>query len=132
MTLPNEPRHILCIDDNADTCVLIGLILRSEDIQMTTTCEVAHALEVLQNEPVDLLITDLWLTQGSGDELCRTARRLHPTTKIVVTSDFDITDPNFQEKSLADACLAKPFDFNNLVQTVRSLLAPNGFTSPQT
>jgi len=83
--MPNSPtRHILCVEDDQDTCELLSLTLRANKVKLTHT--LTQGLELARREAFDLYILDNWLPDGTGVELCREIRRFDRTTPVLFLS----------------------------------------------
>jgi two-component system OmpR family response regulator len=79
-------KHILCVDDDEDTCSMLTSLLGLVDCQATTAKTAAEALELIASGRFDLYLLDNWLLGGSGVELCREIRRSDPSIPIVFYS----------------------------------------------
>ena len=81
-----KPR-ILCVEDR-DTCELVNFLLGCSDYDfvMRTATTVAEGLELAQHDHFDLCLLDLRFQDGSGLDLCRQIRSLHPHTPILFYS----------------------------------------------
>lgn len=115
--------HILCVDDDDDTCSMLSGLLGLIDCQTTTAGTAAEALELIARERFDLYLLDNWLPGGSGVELCREIRRSDPSTPIVFYSGAGLESEREEAMEAgAQAYLVKPGDAAALVETVRHLL----------
>src|SRR5215216_1885781 len=83
---PESARRILFIDDDADTCELMHIVLEPSGHEVMTAETIADALSLAEAERFDLYIIDGWLPDGSGIELCRRLRALCPTSPILFYS----------------------------------------------
>jgi CheY-like chemotaxis protein len=86
---PAGPRTILVVDDDPDVCELYRICLEQR-FRVLTAEQGQDALEILDQEPVDLLITDVHMPVMNGVELIRAVRRrprLRDLPIIVQTSD---------------------------------------------
>ena len=76
----HDQRHILCVDDDAASQRIVERVLRAgvPDARVTLAGDGTQALQVLDRESVDLLITDLSMPGMDGIELLRrvTMRRV--------------------------------------------------------
>jgi two-component system response regulator YesN len=82
-----------------------------------------EALEILKQEVVDLLITDIRMPEMDGIELMRQARELLPALKVIVVSGYD--EFSYAQESIhygASAYLLKPIDKNAVITAVRGVL----------
>lgn len=73
-----------CVEDHDDTCDMLKTLL--SDYKVTTVGTCAEALEKAKTEQIDLYLLDNWLPDGTGIELCKQIRKIHPTTPVVFNS----------------------------------------------
>jgi CheY-like chemotaxis protein len=114
-----EPLRILLVEDEAlirlgtaDTLGDLGhRVLEAEDA--------AQALNVLESQPVDLMITDIRLPGMSGVELAATARRRRPELRVVFASGLDAPPGADDEDARAGIWLRKPYSERQLVDALR-------------
>jgi CheY-like chemotaxis protein len=114
-------KRILCVEDHADTCELLRLLLSDYEVLTASTC--SEALEVVQSKPVDLYVLDSRLPDGTGLELCRRIRASDRHTPILVYS-ADAHEAAEQQalEAGAQAYLTKPCDPEVLRQTAGRLI----------
>jgi CheY-like chemotaxis protein len=74
---------ILLVEDHADTRRLMGRLLARSGHDIRTAGSVASALRVIYEKgPVELLVSDLSLPDGTGVDLFNRIRATHPTDPI--------------------------------------------------
>ena len=80
-----------------------------------------------RQKPADVLITDIFMPDSDGFELIATVRREYPETKIVVMSGGGqkLKRDYLSSAELigVDATLQKPFEINDLLEVLKTLLA---------
>ncbi len=87
-------------------------------------CETGEAaIERLQKDHFDLIITDLRMAGISGLDLLEHAHRASPTTRAVLITAYGTPQIEDRAKELAAAYVAKPFSMQSFVRTVRQILA---------
>jgi CheY-like chemotaxis protein len=113
------PRHILVVEDYLDsqeiTCELLRLM--GHTVQGVTNAE--DALAYLQENSVDILLTDINLPKMSGIELAAQALRKNPMTRVIFASghaNFDVKNVGFSAK-----LLSKPFDLDTLTKALETV-----------
>lgn len=120
--------RILVVDDNADVLESMALMLQSAGHQTATTNDGKKALEMHNREPVDLLITDLFMPGTDGFETIAQFRARWPHMKIVAMSGGgQVVRGNYlglATKVGADATVRKPFDPAELLETLEALARP--------
>jgi two-component system, NtrC family, response regulator HydG len=73
-------QRVLCVDDDATTCEVMGFILR--DCELISAHTKAEALKKVIAEPFDLIILDYHLPDGTGVEICSFIRAFDKFTPI--------------------------------------------------
>lgn len=112
---------ILCIDDDPLFCEAIASVLRDAGYRPHTAGTVGDGLQLLAD--AELVIVDLNLQGIPGDALVRAIREVR-TMPVILTSGA----PAAEGRAIARACgaqhfLPKPFEFDELLRVVRTLLA---------
>jgi len=112
----HPPARLLVVDDVAGIRCLIADCLREAGHVVFEAADVAAARQHLATQQLDMLISDASLPDGSGIALARSARSARPELKVVMISGKPTARGNF------DAVLLKPFDLDELIKLVGSLL----------
>jgi len=121
----SEPAStVLVVDDDPMVCDVETQVLRLQGYTVLQAQSAAEALRVAASTPtIHLLITDLMMPEVDGLELTRRFRTVHPMTPVLMVSG---SLPLLRIRSEMDLerfeFLAKPFQFNELLQKVRALL----------
>jgi CheY-like chemotaxis protein len=118
--------RILVVDDNADVLESMVLLLQSAGYETQTTNDGRKAL-ALNEQPADLLITDLFMPEADGFELIAKFRQRWPKMKILVMSGGGtIVRGNYLALAIrfgADATMSKPFEPSELFKKLAHLTA---------
>ena len=117
----NSSKRILCIEDDKDTCELLGFLLSEYDFNSVHSPK--EILPLIKTEKFDLYILDNWLPGISGMEVCRKIRALYPKVPIVFTSGVS-RQADIQEAFDAGAnkYLVKPYEMDELQKVVKELI----------
>jgi len=121
----SEPaKTLLVVDDDRMVRDLETRILRLQGYTVLAAESAAEALRVAASTvTIHLLITDLLMPEVDGLELTRRFREVHPETPVLMVSG---SLPVLRVRSEPDLdrfdFLAKPFQFNELLHKVRTLL----------
>jgi DNA-binding NarL/FixJ family response regulator len=87
--MPNRSEVLLVEDDVATRDWLAAMLAEQPDLHLAQACgTVAEALDWLQQHPVDILLTDLGLPDGSGREVIGRAAECNPACEILVLTIF--------------------------------------------
>jgi two-component system, NtrC family, response regulator HydG len=117
--------RILVVDDAPETLELLQRHLQAEGYRVFSAAGVAEAVRLLEEQPIDLVITDLKMPKVSGLDLVRHVREnLRETEVMMITGYASIEGAVTAVKLGADEYLAKPFLKEELLAAVeRSLHA---------
>lgn len=121
----NRPLRVLVVDDERDTVMTLGILLRSEgmDVRLATRgTEVAAA--VAEFRP-DAILLDIGMPDRSGLQVALDLTREHGPqcpVLIAVTSHSGEAAKRISEKSGFRHHITKPYDPDALLQLVRSIV----------
>ncbi len=109
---------VLMVDDEDLLLKMTQAVLSSFGYRVLTANSGTKALQVLSNEPVDLVITDLVMPNMGGRELIERIRLISPDVKIISSSGY------LRPQNLAENLyLQKPFTTQELLQKVKEALS---------
>ena len=78
--------HLLLVDDDANLLKLLTIRLKAEGYVLVTAASAEEALQVLRNNRVDLVITDLRMEGADGLELFSQIRYFYPGLQVILMS----------------------------------------------
>ncbi|MCC6159725.1 MAG: sigma-54-dependent Fis family transcriptional regulator [Deltaproteobacteria bacterium] len=114
---------ILVVDDAPDTLEVIERNLRANGYRVLACARVADALDVLDREPVDLVVTDWKMPGASGLDLVRHIRENREDTEVMMITGYASIEGAVKAVKLgAGEYLAKPFTDDELLGAVARLL----------
>ena len=121
---PSQKVRVLCVEDDKDTCELIGLLFPNYEVAFAHT--VGEGITLFESRRFDLCVLDNWLPDGSGIELCRKIRVVNSTVPIVFASAVGY-QAEIQQAFDAGAqeYLVKPYEPEKLQKIVKKLLEKN-------
>jgi DNA-binding response OmpR family regulator len=117
---------ILIIDDDPGVRGLLDVVLRRNGFECDLATDGAEAEKKLRMNDYDAILLDLMLPQLNGFELIRflkAERRAMLERVIIVTAVAEMTLRDFDDQKLVCALLRKPFDLNQLIETVTACAA---------
>ena len=79
-----DKHHILLVDDSLTVLAKYQALLEANGFQVSTATNMAEALEIAQNQPLDLAIIDYLMPNGNGDELTRALKHNPVTMDLTV------------------------------------------------
>jgi CheY-like chemotaxis protein len=118
--------RVLLVDDDVDSCEIVGLALRKCGVEVRLANSAAGALEILQRWLPDLLISDIGMPDEDGYALLQKVRALGPergSRLPAVALTAYATDAD-RERALAAGFqlhLVKPVELKELAEAVASL-----------
>ena len=117
------PHTILLVDDEVRLADVTAVALEDLGYRVRVVDNAAAALAILEDEPVDLLLTDLRMPGMSGHELMLAAHRLRPQLPVVVMTAYSSVKDAVQViKEGAFDYVGKPFEIDDLDKTLRHAL----------
>ena len=114
---------ILIVDDEEDIRQLLAMALRRAGYRVATAEGSLQALDLLREQPCELVITDLSMPGMGGLELLRHIAEQYPATKGIVLTGYGSIQSAVEATKLgADNYLTKPIVIEDFIQTVRTTL----------
>jgi CheY-like chemotaxis protein len=77
--------HILVVEDHMDTAVALVTLLTEMGHAVTLACTVAEALAAAAHQPIELVVSDIGLPDGNGNQLMRELVARHGLRGIAVS-----------------------------------------------
>jgi two-component system, NtrC family, response regulator PilR len=117
---PRRPARILVVDDERSMRELLAIVLRREGYEVVLAENGRVAIEALEREPIDILISDIKMPDLSGVDVLRAAKRIDQDILGIMITAFASTETAVEAMRLG-ACdyLSKPFDIDLLKMKVR-------------
>ncbi|MDQ1470971.1 MAG: two-component system, OmpR family, response regulator [Bryobacterales bacterium] len=114
-----ELKRILIVDDDPDVHDLLKIALRGEDREVGSAFDGLEGLKRVENEPWDLVITDILMPGLDGMALLERIHRLCPETRVVVMTVANTAENIVHAiRDHAFAWFGKPFT----VEAVREMV----------
>lgn len=115
-----QGKSILVVDDEKTMRQLLTWTLQMDRYVIHTADGGVAALRHLEQHHCDLLITDYNMPEMDGLELTKEIRTRFPSVPILVVTG----EASFHDliRNGATACLAKPFDADELLEMVSAIL----------
>lgn len=117
---------ILVVDDEPSLRFLLEETLSTAGYTVFVADNADHAIDILQNEQIDLMISDVIMPGMDGYKLAEYVREHYPQVKIQLASGYsDNRHQQSRDPDLHDSLLVKPFDRQHLLYRVDELLRGN-------
>jgi two-component system response regulator PilR (NtrC family) len=112
--------RILVVDDERSMRELLAIVLKREGYEVLLADSGRAAIQTLEREPVDLLISDIKMPDVSGVDVLRAAKQVDQDILGIMITAFASTETAVEAMRLG-ACdyLSKPFDVDLLKMKVR-------------
>ena len=83
----NEPATILVVEDDPGSLVTLTALLEAEDYLVEACGTAEEALKyIATNAPMDLVLSDLKLPDGSGLQIHWAVKKLNPDAALILTT----------------------------------------------
>jgi DNA-binding NtrC family response regulator len=106
---------VLIVDDEDATRSLCHDVVTDSGLRTRTASTTEQALEILDQMPVDILITDLRVPQIGGLELLKRVRSSYPQTAVLVLTQYGTIESAVEATRLGAAdYITKPFHIPEL------------------
>ncbi|MBV6752470.1 sigma-54 dependent transcriptional regulator [Pseudomonas chlororaphis] len=115
--------NVLVVDDEPKLCDLLSSALSQNDIRVFTAGNGLEALVVLEQEEIDLVISDWRMPGMDGPQLLSEVKLRYPQLPVIVMTAYSTVKNAVQSmRNGAFDYIAKPFDIDELDITVNKAL----------
>lgn len=113
-------KHILIVDDEQEIRDMLSRHFRLHGFDADTAEDGVRALEVLAQQTIRVVISDIKMPQMDGIALLREIREHHPMTRVIMITGYVTLDNALAcMRNHADTCIFKPLDdLSELVHAV--------------
>jgi CheY-like chemotaxis protein len=123
--------RILVVDDDSVFREELAELLREESHTVTVAPSVQKALEGLERDETDVVLTDLKMPRRGGLDLLREVRKRWPRTFVVVVTGYGTVETALEAMKLgAFDYVRKPFRIDQMRQTLQLVAQQIDFESP--
>ena len=113
--------HILVVDDDKHTRMLLRAILQNENYTVSTAENGEEALKVLDNEHIDLVVLDVMMPKMDGYTFTKTIRETDSAMPILMVTAKTLPSDEKQGFLVGtDDYITKPFNPVEMLARVRS------------
>jgi len=119
------PRHILLVDDERQALDAMSAYLREFGYRVSEATNGHSAFRLFENDPADIVVTDIRMPDGDGEELVRRLRHIAPDLPvIVVTGHIGTTESMKDEEAHGLVILKKPISLSAMTKAIERLIHP--------
>ena len=118
---------ILIVDDDVNLCQALNDELREVGYETSYVNDGDQALAHLAGKPVDLVLLDLKMPGKDGFEVLKEMNEKKINSKVIVLTAYaDVKSAIDSAKMGASDFISKPYDFDELLITIRKVLQKDG------
>jgi len=131
--LAKKTPTVYFIDDSATMREVIKIAFRRENINVITCSDAASALAQFDQNRPDVVITDVIMPDQDGYSVCSQIKQHPEFGHIPVVLMSGVVNKSVADRAVsvkADELIRKPFQPQELIARVKSLLDPKGATPP--
>ncbi len=131
--LIGKPVHILIVEDDERIISFMKRGLEAEEHEVDVASGKFQTLALITTDTYDVIILDIFLGPDDGLDICRTLRHRGVESPILLmTAKGTAAIEKTSREAGANAYLAKPFSFDDLVATIAHLGTPRVPSESQT
>jgi CheY-like chemotaxis protein/MinD-like ATPase involved in chromosome partitioning or flagellar assembly len=116
---------VLIVDDDRTLVEMVAFMLKRAGFETRAAHDGVRALQVLNSEPIDIVVLDVMLPSMDGFEICRRIRALPRAGHLpilMLSARSQVTDRLDGFEAGADDYVAKPVAIKEIIARVRTLL----------
>src|SRR3982751_1427637 len=118
-----KAKKVLIIEDEGDMCLLLNIMLNSDDVELDHVKNLAAAEAYLKKEQPSLVLLDNKLPDGFGVDFIPALKKSYPSVKVAMISGYDGAAEDLALHNGADTYIRKPFTRQQLYSSVQTLLS---------
>ena len=121
--MDREIKKILAVDDSSSVLNLLEAILKEEGYVVDSALDGLQAMECIENEAYNMVLTDLMMPGMGGMELLERVKKLDENIPIIILTAYGSIETAIEAMKVgAYDYIAKPFSPDELVLKVGRLL----------
>jgi two-component system response regulator PilR (NtrC family) len=126
----SETRRVLVVDDEQEVRDTLSSVLENLDYIPYVASNGVEALEIIKNEPIDVVLSDLYMPEMDGIELLKRVRSMNKKIVfLMITAHPTIETAVEAIKKGAYDYLTKPFHIEEVRLKINRALENRGLTS---
>ncbi|HXX92423.1 MAG TPA: sigma-54 dependent transcriptional regulator [Planctomycetota bacterium] len=115
-----DSAKVLVVDDDMDSRTIAGELVRSVGFQARTVSHAKEALEILERERYDVVLSDIRMRESTGFDLLWVVRKRYPELPVVLMTAFPSLESAVDSvKKGACEYLHKPLQSDELFRTLK-------------
>ena len=119
----NSTCRVLVVDDNAEQVNILKKILVREGYEVSSAIRGADALKIVQEESIDVLITDMSMPEMDGITLLKKAKVIKKNLPVIIITAFGEWGPYADAlREGAFDFLSKPFKVDEILKVLKRVV----------
>ncbi len=115
--------NILVVDDEKDICRALNILLSKEGYAVKEAYNGAEALERIEKENFDIVMTDIKMEKVDGFEVLKQTQKISPETSVIMMTAFASVDSAVEAMRAGAAdYITKPFINDEIRLTVKRII----------
>ena len=118
-------KKILIVDDDKDFLKALTIVLEDKGYSIVAATDGAQALELARTESPNLILLDIMLPGMNGFKVCRFLKfdeNYKDIPIIIISAKADQEDKRLGKQMGAELYITKPFENEELLQTIKQLI----------
>lgn len=116
-------KSILVLDDDPDILEVIKIIFEEKQYEVRTLSDSNLIFDFISKKRPDLILLDIWMSGMDGQEIAARLKQNPETHEIpIIMISANNEGKKIAELSHANEYIAKPFEIDELVQTVEKYI----------
>ncbi len=116
-------KSLLIAEDEDVTLSLLRKVFQRPDLTLHIARDGAEAIQVIDQEPIDVVLTDLKMPGADGMEVLAHTRKVRPAAEVIVMTGYASVESAVQAMKLgAFHYITKPFDVEEVVHLIDRIL----------
>lgn len=117
------PPHLLIVDDEASLREMLEIMFSAEGYVVDVAPDGAQAIDQLQLQAYDLILTDMRMPGADGLQLLEQVKQLHPETLVILMTAYSTTAQAVEAMKLgAYDYIVKPFNNEDIRLTIKKAI----------
>jgi DNA-binding NtrC family response regulator len=118
-----EQMNILLVDDENTLRELVAMQIEEDGYKVAQASSGNEAFEIIKESHFDLVISDMRMPNGSGEDLLKLINTLDKKPEFIMITGFSELSKNQIIELGARDMLAKPIDFDLLEHHIKEVLS---------
>jgi DNA-binding response OmpR family regulator len=120
----DRSHRILVLDDDPEILGILRDMIRLKGHKVTAIDDGKKALELIQEQDFDLVLTDLGMPEISGWEIAREVKSKNPQVPVILITGWgtQYEDEDLSDRGV-DLVLSKPFSWERLLDAIGKMLS---------